>query len=352
MLTIKLDLMSILSMLTLVLLPFSIDGQEEQSIFDVMSHEEVLHVTLEADFAHIDTMRRSAEKHKAKLSFQDITGAQQQWDVKLKTRGNYRRMNCTMPPLKINFKKKDLVAAGLSKFDDFKLVTHCVSNKSEAKALIAKEYLGYKLYNELTDFSYRVQLLKITYKDTSTGNKSKYWAFLIEDTAELKSRIGATETVSNPIGLPRDTFHDSIIKIVSLYQYLIGNSDWDVNVGRNVKFVRREDKVIPIPYDFDFSGLVSASYAIPNPNYDLASVQSRIFLGFTEDIERLKSTISYFKTKRRNLLKIIDDFNILSPDTREYLMMYLDSFFVNMDEIIVKEKLTPKENNNTTMALK
>ncbi len=311
----------------------------QRSIFDVMSHKEVLTVTLNADFALIDSARRTNDKVPAMLTFEDENGAIQSWEVKLKTRGNFRRMRCEMAPLKINFKKKELKAAGLAKFDDMKLVTHCVSGKSEAKTLLQKEYLAYKLYNQITHYSYRVQLLKINYVDVNTGKKTKHWAFLIEDTAELSHRIEATAKVENSLSLPRDTFHDGLLKITSIFQYMIGNADWDLEVGRNVKYLIKNDRVIPVPYDFDFSGLVNAPYAIPNPNFGIPTVKTRIFLGFKEDMKQLKSTLSYFKTKRLEILNTIDKFRVLDVNKREEIIYYIDSFYVTINQIVLGEKV-------------
>lgn len=322
---------------------FGQDGIAQKSIFDVMNHKEVLSVTLEADFAAIDTSRRTADKQKAVLSFKDDSGKIQEWNVKLAVRGNFRRMKCEMAPLKIHFKKKDLKAAGLAKFDDMKLVTHCVSSKLEAISLLKKEYLAYKLYNELTDFSYRVQLLKINYVDVITGKKTKHWAFLIEDTAELRHRIEATAKVENGLNLPRDTFHDGLLKIASTFQYLIGNADWDLNVGRNVKYVIKNNKVIPIPYDFDFSGLVNAPYAIPNPNFGIPSVRTRIFLGFKEDSQSLNSTLAFFRTKRKALIKTVDNFGLLDDSTRSSIITYIEAFYssVKEEDLVLAKKILP-----------
>ena len=324
----------------------------QKSIFDVMNHKEVLSVTLEADFAAIDSSRRSNDSHKAVLTFQDEEGIDQTWNVKLKNRGNFRRMRCEMAPLKINFKKKELKAAGLAKYDDMKLVTHCASSKSEAKALLQKEYLTYKLYNDITDFSFRVQLLKINYVDVQTGKKTKHWAFLIEDTAELKNRIEATAKVENYLNLPRDTFHDGVLKIASIFQYMIGNADWDLNAGRNVKFFIKNDKVILVPYDFDFSGLVNASYAIPNPNFGIASVKDRIFLGFKEDVENLRSTLAFFKTKRLALLETVDGFSALDINKRAEIIYYLDSFYSSMSDIVLAERVIVEEKEAAVTSLK
>ena len=162
------------------------------SIFDKMNFEEVLEVTLEADYVEVLANRRSEEKFPGKLKFTDADGQPQLWNVKLEIRGKFRRMKCVeMPPLKINFDKEDLAAEGLTNSNDFKLVTQCVEDTKKAKNLLLKEYLAYKMYNELTDASYRVQLLKINYQDSHTGDKKVHWAFLIEDTAQLRARLGA-----------------------------------------------------------------------------------------------------------------------------------------------------------------
>ena len=152
----------------------------EKSIFDLMNYQEVLDLTLEADLATFRTDRKNTSSHPAKVSFRDSSGELQEWDLKVKLRGAFRRMKCTdVPPLKLNFKKSELEKAGLAKFDDLKLVPQCFTGQAAAKESLLKEYLAYKLYNEMSDYSYRVQLVRITYVDVSTGQKDKQWAFLI-----------------------------------------------------------------------------------------------------------------------------------------------------------------------------
>jgi len=93
------------------------------SIFDLMNHQEVLEVTLEGDFETLKTDRRNAEGQKVSLKFLDATGKEQLWNIKATLRGHFRRMKCTaMPPLKLNFKKKELKEAGLAKFDGIKRI--------------------------------------------------------------------------------------------------------------------------------------------------------------------------------------------------------------------------------------
>ena len=58
------------------------------------------------------------------------------------------------------------------------MVTHCQYGNED---YLFKEYLIYKLYNVLTDNSFRVRLVKIEYINThKKANPIKTYAFLIE----------------------------------------------------------------------------------------------------------------------------------------------------------------------------
>ena len=317
---------------------WAINPVDLQSIFDVMNHTEVLDMTIETNLTFLKENRRTNEYQPAKIQFRDKDKIEQNWNLKVRLRGNFRRLNCTdIPPLKLNFKKSELEKAGLSKFDDLKLVTTCIEDKEEAKNALFKEYLTYKLYNSLTENSFRVQLLRLTYRDTHTGKKTKSWGFLIEDTAQMRDRIGA-EKVEQLFGFKAHQFDENSVKMTSLFQYLIGNSDFELAVSKNVKIVEKNGRLISIPYDFDFAGLVEAPYAVPNPDYELTSTKDRVFLGYKEIVSDLHSMLYVFKGKEKEFEKIIRNFKLLSVIEREEMTEYLDSFYENMENIQVKER--------------
>ena len=308
-----------------------------QSIFDLMHHREVLELTLETDLTALRTNRRDESSHQAKIFFEDANGYGQEWNLKVKLRGAFRRVKCTnMPPLKLNFKKSDLQAVGLAKFDDLKLVPQCIADDREAKEALLREYLAYRLFNEVTDYSYRVQLVRITYKDTATGKKDKQWAFLIEDTAQLRNRLAAEKT-EGKYNLPADSFHLSQARLVAAFEYMIGNADWGFDKIKNVKFLKKKGKVIPVPYDFDFSGLVNASYAVPNTNMGQASLKERIYLGFESDLAFLHGTLYYLVGKRQQLVDMVLSFKPLPYTARLEVVEYLNGFFDAPEDIRVGE---------------
>lgn len=311
----------------------SSENTAPESLLDLMSYQEILEVNLETDLIQLMENRRSKEEVKGDLSFTDNNGRLWSWKIKLGLRGNYRRLNCTgTPPLKLNFKKGELEEAGLSKFDDMKLVTQCVKDENLAKELLLKEYLAYKLYNQLTDKSLRVQLLKINFIDSNTGDQNVQYGFVIEDTAEFRNRTGATkmDKIYNiqPELLDREQF-----KIVALFQYMIGNIDYNLAAGRNLKMVEINGKVVTIPYDFDFSEIVKAPYRTGSERLNVTKQGDRAFLGFPEDVKELKETVQLFKSNRKALLKIISNFTLLEKEERVFVRDYLISFFDSITEV-------------------
>ncbi len=331
---------SILYCLILVITSLSMNGAiasnnqaPSSSIFDELSYTETLDLTLEVDMSALTGDLRSTAKHKAKLSFIDKNGLQQTWNTKVNLRGKFRRMNCNeIPPIKINFKKGDLRDAGLLEFDDMKLVTQCIKNEDLASELVLKEYLAYKLYNQLTDESFRVQLLNITYVDTRTRTSKTQSAFLIEDTAEMRARINAKKC-KDKIGISADKFNREQLRTVALFQYMIGNLDWNINTSQNLKMIGKDDKILAIPYDFDFSGLVDAPYAILNSNVGQTRTRQRIYLGIEKDQESLESEIILYKKEKKALIKCIKNFDRLSSSSRKDILNYIKSFYKRIDKI-------------------
>lgn len=312
------------------------------SIFDEISYTETIDLKLEVDMAALTGDMRSTAKHQAKLSFLDKDGQTQIWDTEVNLRGKFRRMNCSeVPPLKINFDKDDLKNAGLLKFNDMKLVTHCVEDEAIAKELLLKEYLAYKLYNLLTDESFRVQLLNITYADTRTGESKTQTAFLIEDTAQLRARLDAKKC-KEKIGVPIDHFDKEQVSTAALFQYMIGNLDWNLATAQNVKLIRKNHKVLAIPYDFDFSGFVNAPYALMNSNVGQTKRKERIYLGLAKSQKNMQAEIAFFKGKKETLLTYINEFKLLKRNSRKEISNYIKSFYSSIEDIQFKKQMIVK----------
>lgn len=299
----------------------------QNSIFDELHYQEMVEVTLEFNLSEALGDRKNQDKHAAIFSYQDQLGQLQTWNIKVEQRGRFRRMKCeNFPPIKLNFKKRDLAEAGLIEFDDMKLVTHCVNDAEQAKQLLVKEYLAYKIYNQVTNLSFRVQFLKINYKDVLSGKVDIQYGILIEDNAQLRDRLNADKD-EKAYNLSPDKYNSKQIKVVALFNYMIGNSDWSIQEMRNVKVLVKGGKRILVPYDFDFAGLVDAPYVQLKPEHKITSSKDRIFLGFRDDASDLKSARRYFKFKREPILKTIKECSLLSKGNKKEMIQYINSFY-------------------------
>jgi hypothetical protein len=328
--------------ISLLLTPALLRAQgQPQSIFDVLHHQEILEFTLETRMDHFRQNRRSEESQKGRIAFRDAKGKKQVWNVKVSMRGAFRRIHCDeLPPLKINFRKSDLAAAGLASYDDLKLVPYCSDNHDMAREALYREYLAYRLYNTVTDYSFRVQLVQIKYIDTDSGAISEQWAFLVEDAAQLQNRIGADKLERDNIFNPElERFDREYLKTVSVFQYMIGNTDWSLSTCKNLKLFVKNGKFLAVPYDFDFSALVNPPYFAPDSDYGLSSRFQRVYIGPRNDIEHLHATAHAIAGKRIVMERLIRKFKLLSLAGRRDMLDYLNSFFDNPEGVSAGEKV-------------
>jgi len=323
----------------MVMIGLSVIGiaQDKQTIFDALYSPEILEVSIETDLSNLIDNRKKDEYQHAIFSYENAAGELEQHDMKLKPRGKFRRSICDFPPIKLNFSKNRLMERGyIAEYDKLKLVTHCIEDKFASKENVGREYLAYRLYNLLSEKSYRVQLIRLTYIDSKDRiSRIKRYGFILEDTDEMAHRAGGKEC-EECINVPASELSLKDEHTMAVFQYMIGNADYNTGMMRNVKMVRSYtgSSVIPVPYDFDFAGLVDPSYAIPNADYGLMSVKQRVFLGQKVDSAMLASTLEHFVANRKAMEKIAEDVKLLNRQGRTEVIRYLDTFFREAETIL------------------
>lgn len=301
----------------------------KKTIFEIFSRKESLEITITTDLTKLIENRRTEDYLNASLTYEDENGKEISRQIELQPRGKFRRRVCDFPPVRLKFAKKDLEAEGLeARFNKLKLVTHCIDDKLAGNENLLKEYLLYQLYNELTPNSYRAQLVKVTYVDaTGQQSKIKRYGILLEDTDEMAARLGGEE--SDLLNISKDSLSAKDETTMALFEYMIANMDWDTKMVRNVKLVAQagNDKMIPVPYDFDFSGFVNASYAIPRGDIGQLTIRDRVYLGNATDQPTMRNTVAHFIGKKAVLIKKIKDFKLLTAETRLNAIAYLEVFY-------------------------
>ncbi len=300
-----------------------------QSIFDLLygpSATRAVKVELTVPLDSIDD--HTPNELPGTVSFVDNEGNHQHLGVDVSLRGKFRRTRCSTPPLKLNFSKRELEGMGLSKHDKYKLVNSCYGD-STATDLLLKEYLAYRAYALLSPKAhFRAQLLELTLHDAAGNHPDRTeYAFLLEDPDEMAERFDGRE-LEDADGLDVTRYDGTAEATHALFQYLIGNADWSLALQRNVKIVELADgKLVPVAYDFDFSGWVGAPYASPSRETGQQSIYHRVYLGYHQGDRLLRNVSQDFRSNRRELLNLIDDFEILNKRDRNILFRFVNLFY-------------------------
>jgi hypothetical protein len=297
--------------------------------------EEVLHITLTADFKKMDkaNLRPEAEPKffPANICVHFPDSSVLSDDVEVRIRGVFRREECVTPPLLINFKTP--AAVTFKKLGHLKLVRPCDITAYDEQ-LVLKEYLVYKIYNLVTEKSFRTRLVKMTFENTSGKNKiPTHYAFFIEDMDDVAKRNHCFE-IKSPKFQTEQTERKQTTLLV-LFQYMIGNTDWAIPLYRNVKLMRinKDSLSLPyvVPYDFDYCGLVNASYAIPVPELEIPNVRQRLYRGFARTMEELQPGLQILKDKRQAIDSLIVNFEPLSAKNKKEMISYLNDFYTAIE---------------------
>ncbi len=286
-----------------------------------------INLVLNTDMRKLLADKKKGEYQPATISFKLPDSSEVKESIQIKTRGNFRRDYCYIPPLKLDFKNHP--SPKLKKLHQLKLVTPCRAG-SDYEQYVLKEYLIYKMFNLFTEMSFRVRLININFVD-SKGKKKPFesYGFLVEDVDDMAKRNGCKE--ADIVNLHTESTDRDYMTLTAVFQYMIGNTDWAVPVPHNIKLVtpKKADNAKPfaVPYDFDYSGIVNANYAVPSPDLGILSVRDRLYRGFPRTISELKKVSALFIDNKEKIYSLINDCKSLTPRNKKDMTDYLDEFY-------------------------
>ncbi len=248
--------------------------------------------------------------------------------IKIKVRGNFRKspVNCVFPPILLDIPSKKDKNTIFERQNRLKLVTHCQNEE-----YIFQEYLVYKAYNLLTDYSFKARLAKVTYKDSSGKREPQTrYAFILEDERYLAKRNRVENFNLKNIRMQKI---DSVsMATVAVFEYLIGNTDWSVPFLHNIKLLgQKNGNLLAVPYDFDHSGIVEAKYANPPEILELSSVRERLYRGITYTPAVFKLVFDKFRSIKPQLYALYQDNPNLNTGYIKRTIKYLDEFYETID---------------------
>jgi hypothetical protein len=297
------------------------------------SHE-TLAFTLTADFGAVQRDRnpQSEKTFPGTIGWTNDDGAAMSAPVLVRTRGNSRRKPqvCSFAPLRIEFDKARMKGTPFAGHSALKLGTHC-RESGEYEQYVLREYAVYRVFNLLTPRSFRARLAKATYVDARNDRTivSRYAIFLEDDDDVAERQLGRTVTVK---GIPFTGLDPESLTLMMVFEYMIGNTDVSVASQHNVVLVQtREGRRYPVPYDFDYSGLVDTTYSLPDKRLGIATVRDRLYRGPCRAPEELEPFFAKFRAAKDEIFALYDTLPDLSTGYRRDAKGYLDGFYRTID---------------------
>jgi hypothetical protein len=300
--------------------------------FRLFKDDELIEISLRFDLSTYFRTKPQDVYLKANLTFHLSKSDSISRDIRLRTRGVFRNKFCMFAPIELNIKKANFGYSDLNKISKLKLVPQCSSGRDK-EDYVLREYLTYKLFNVLTDTSFRVRLLEVNYIDAEKKKKSvKQYGFFIEPAEMLAARTNSLLIKS--VILNQNNIIPKIMDRLALFNYMIGNYDWSVPGQHNVVVLKSKNfdptgagLGISVPHDFDWTGLVNPSYAIPTEETGIENVRERLFRGVCRDKEVYNKELDVFLERKPEFYRVIEEFPYIEKNVKRDLIHYLDGFF-------------------------
>jgi hypothetical protein len=302
----------------------------------LFTSDSTLVIGLIADFGAIakDRDTLNPKRYPGVLLVQGTGNHPDSLQVELQTRGHFRRsrLGCDVPPLRVRFPKEGTAGDVFQGQHSLKLTTHCNSKGKDFEQYVLLEFLGYRVYNLLTDLSFRARLARVTYREPNdTAPRAARYGFFIEDDEAMAKRGGGK--LEKTKGARFEDLDRENGTLIGVFEYFIGNTDWSVPFLHNIRLVRRDlGTFYAVPYDFDWSGVVDARYAKPDVRLPIKSVRDRLYRGPCRTPQDLEPVLAKFRADREGIYQLYRTLPGLEPDRVKSALRYYDDFYRTIDE--------------------
>jgi len=323
----------------------SVPAQENRPL--LFESNELLELTMPVDF---DALCRPSEDPDCgytatEFRFRGDDGNEKVVPISIRRREGWRaqQTNCQVPTLFVRFTRNATAGTPFEGQQELALTSHCGKGyrpenvpsrrlPDQFESYVINEYLGYRLFNLVTEASLRARLVRIRYVHPDNPRLDfTNDAFFTEHFESLARRLGAEL-------LPPGSFDLSSLDYraadqVAVFHYMIGNTDWSIIKQDNVVLLRGEKgKQVPVVYDLDMSGLVDAHYAQPAPGVPIHSVKQRYFKGFCHPYSDWDALFQKFQDLREPIMTELANTPGLGRGDRRVAGAYLDGFFRMLED--------------------
>lgn len=298
---------------------------EKKSLFDHL-HDSGDRAVIEIDTDVKRLINKSSkEEYQPSTTSISYSGKSFALPTRVRARGNMRKKVCRHPPIKIDFKDGQLDSMGYAKCDKLKLVIPC-DGSSGAQAKLYDEYLIYGMYQIIEPRGIRATLAQVILREGSDVKKDLV-GFVVEDEEQYALKNDAVVIENGKVtefALQRASY----LKMC-FFQYMISNTDWAIANKHNVEIVKLPgmQRVVALPYDFDYAGFVGQNYAVPHESLPIETVDERHFVPKKVTEGELTATADYFMGLESKFHDYIDSLEMLTEKSRKKHHKHIDEFY-------------------------
>ncbi len=294
---------------------------EENSVFE-------MRMEFEYDDICMNPVEDDCEDVPGVISYEDADGAEKNVKIRIRTRGrwNPKTARCEFPSLFVFFDEDTTTGTVFEGENMLPLTTHCRHHYRNYRDYVQIEYLAHRIYGLLTDVSLRTRLLKVTYADANSRMSRTRYSFFIEHFDKLGARTGKKWVEVDRVDL--DRVRPEEMATLSIYQFLIANLDWSALRGHNVAMFEDAGGILtPVPFDFDYSGIVYTPYASPPSELPVYSVTNRYYRGLCWPGLDWDGLFDRFTAIRGDVFEELERLPRVSRKERRRVRYFLGAFF-------------------------
>jgi len=94
---------------------------------------------------------------------------------------------------------------------------------------------------------------------------------------------------------------------------------------------KRDDDWVILPFDFDQAGIISTDYALPDVNFSIRRVSTRLYRGFCAQNTVLEDSIALFNDRRGDITAALLPPG-LTKNKHKRALRYIDRFYETVND--------------------
>jgi hypothetical protein len=302
------------------------EAVKKQSLFDYIYEQEKEPIfQMDTDWKKLVKHKNKEEYQPASVTISNISGDDIVQNLNIRARGNIRKKVCYYPPVKLKYDKDALEGMGYARRNVLKFVIQCRKGDSNLD-YVERELFAYELNKIFNPYAMRAKRIQVDIIHNGEP-KENLSGFVVEEEDEYAKRVEGK--VAENARMSTAALHRPEYVKMCFFQYAIANTDWAVANMHNLEIVQIPgyQRCIPVPYDFDYAGIVNTNYAVPDEKLPITEVTDRHFKGKDVTKAEAREAADFYIEYKDQVMALCDSHQFKSEKTRKTIRKMMEEFY-------------------------